>query len=119
MYGLPPVVAINKFPSDTDEEVAAAKSAAIEAGAVGVAEASGFAQGGAGMTELAEAVWDAAHSGAADVKLLYEDDLSTIDKVERISEKLLQRRRRGMGTADQNHRPSLRVERLGLPDLHG
>ena len=88
MYGLPPVVAINKFPSDTAEEVAAAKSAAIEAGAVGVAEARGFAEGGAGMTELAEAVWDAAHSRTADVNLLYEDDLSTIDKVERISEKL-------------------------------
>ncbi len=88
MYGLPPVVAINQFPSDTAEEIAAAKSAALEAGAVGVAEARGFAEGGAGMTELAEAVWDAAHSGAADVNLLYEDDLSTVDKVERISEKL-------------------------------
>ncbi len=88
MYGLPPVVAINKFPSDTAEETAAAKSAAIEAGAVGVAEARGFAEGGAGMTELAEAVWDAAHSGEADVNLLYDDDVSTIDKVERISDKL-------------------------------
>ena len=88
MYGLPPVVAINQFPSDTPEEIAAAKSAAIEAGAVGVAEARGFAEGGDGMTELAEAVWDAAHSGVADVNLLYDDELSTIDKVERISDKL-------------------------------
>ncbi len=88
MYGLPPVVAINRFPSDAAEEVAVAKSVAIEAGAVGVAEARGFAEGGTGMTELAEAVWDAAHSGAANVNLLYEDDLSTIDKVERISDKL-------------------------------
>ncbi len=88
MYGLPLVVAINQFPSDTPEEIAAAKSAAIEAGAVGVAEARGFAEGGAGMTELADAVWDAAHSGKADVNLLYEDELSTIDKVERISEEL-------------------------------
>ena len=88
MYGLPPVVAINKFPSDTAEEVAAAKSAALEAGAVGVAEARGFAEGGDGMTELAEAVWDAAHSDAADVNLLYEDDMPIVDKVERISERL-------------------------------
>ena len=88
MYGLPPVVAINKFPSDTAEEIAAAKSAALAAGAVGVAEARGFAEGGDGMTELADAVWDAAHSDVADVNLLYEDDLSTIDKVERISEQL-------------------------------
>ena len=88
MYGLPAVVAINQFPSDTAEEIAAAKSAAIEAGAVGVAEARGFAEGGAGMTELAEAVWDAAHSGAANVNLLYEDDLSIVDKVERVSDRL-------------------------------
>ena len=88
MYGLPPVVAINKFPSDTAEEVAAAKSAALEAGAVGVAEARGFAEGGDGMTDLAEAVWDAAHSDTADVNLLYEDDMPIVDKVERISERL-------------------------------
>ncbi len=88
MYGLPPVVAINQFPSDTAAEIAAAKSAALDAGAVGVAEARGFAEGGAGMTELAEAVWDAAHSGIADVNLLYEDEMSIVDKVERISDRL-------------------------------
>ena len=88
MYGLPPVVAINQFPSDTAAEIAAAKHAALEAGAVGVAEARGFAEGGDGMTDLAAAVWDAAHSDKADVNLLYEDDLSIVDKVERISDKL-------------------------------
>ncbi len=88
MYGLPAVVAINRFPSDTAAEVEAAQQAAIDAGATGVAEAKGFAEGGAGMTELAQLVWDAAHSDQANVQLLYEDDLGTIDKVERISERL-------------------------------
>ena len=88
MYGLPAVVAINRFPSDTAAEIEAAQQAAIEAGATGVAEAKGFAEGGAGMTELAQLVWDAAHSDQANVQLLYEDDLGTIDKVERISERL-------------------------------
>ena len=90
MYGLPAVVAINRFPSDTASEVSAAKSAALEAGAAGVAEAKGFAEGGAGMTELAEAVWDAAHSDKANVKLLYQDGESIFDKVDKMASNLYQ-----------------------------
>ena len=50
-------------------------------------EAKGFAEGGAGMTELAEAVVAAAEGGA-DVKLLYEDGDSTFDKVDRLAKGL-------------------------------
>ena len=56
MYGLPVVVAINRFPTDNRAEVEAAAAAAHDAGAA-VAEADGFAKGGAGMTDLAAAVW--------------------------------------------------------------
>ena len=90
MYGLPAVVAINRFPSDTASEVSAAKSAALEAGAAGVAEAKGFAEGGSGMTELAEAVWGAAHSDKANVKLLYQDGESIFDKVDKMASNLYQ-----------------------------
>ena len=89
-YGLPAVVAVNRFPSDTPAEVAAAINAAQEAGAVAACEAEGFAKGGAGMTDLASAVWDAAHSDDAEVKLLYEDDLPFIDKVDRMATQLYQ-----------------------------
>ncbi len=87
MYGLPAVVAINRFPDDTPAEIAAARSAAEDAGALGVAEAKGFAEGGDGMTELADAVADAAETGA-DVELLYDDDAPLIDKVETLAEEV-------------------------------
>ena len=88
MYGLPAVVAINQFPSDTNAEVAAALNAAREAGAVAATEARGFAEGGDGMKDLASAVWDAAHSEQADVRLLYEDELPLPDKVETMAQRL-------------------------------
>ena len=90
MYGLPAVVAINRFPSDTPAEVTAAISAAQQAGAVAACEAEGFAKGGAGMTDLASAVWDAAHSDEADVQLLYEDDMQLVDKVDKMAKRLYQ-----------------------------
>ncbi len=83
-YGLPAVVAINRFPDDTPEEVAAVQRAALEAGALAAVEAKGFELGGEGMVELAEAVVAAADQPSK-VQLLYEDDESTIDKVETIA----------------------------------
>ncbi len=87
-FGLPAVVAINRFPDDSPDEVAAVKKLAMEFGAAGVEEAKGFAEGGAGMTELAEAVVSACESGAADVKLLYESDEPFFTKVERMAKEL-------------------------------
>ncbi|MDE0061920.1 MAG: formate--tetrahydrofolate ligase [Gammaproteobacteria bacterium] len=90
MYGLPAVVAINRFPSDSRDEMEAAGRAAEEAGAVAVAEANGFAAGSAGMTDLAAACWEAVHNGDADVKLLYSDNESLQAKVERLAEDIYQ-----------------------------
>jgi formate--tetrahydrofolate ligase len=87
MYGLPAVVAINRFPGDSPEEIAVAREVAIAAGANGVEEAKGFSEGGDGMTQLAEAVVEAANQ-PSDVKLLYEDDESFFDKVENMAKSL-------------------------------
>ena len=87
MYGLPPVVAINRFPTDSPEEVKLVKELAKEFGAIGVEEAKGFAEGGAGMTDLAEAVVEACAQGA-DVKLLYENDEPFFDKVDKMAKQL-------------------------------
>ena len=87
MYGLPAVVAINRFPGDSPEEIAVIREVAIAAGASGVEEAKGFAEGGDGMTELAQAVVEAADK-PSDVKLLYEDDESFFDKVENMAKSL-------------------------------
>jgi formate--tetrahydrofolate ligase len=58
-YGLPCVVSINNFPSDTAAEVDLIRELAVEAGADTVVVNRGFADGGAGGIELAEAVMKA------------------------------------------------------------
>ena len=59
-YGVPCVVSINSFPTDTDAETELLRELAAEAGAETVVVNRGFADGGAGALELAEAVLAAA-----------------------------------------------------------
>jgi formate--tetrahydrofolate ligase len=54
-YGLPPIVALNRFPTDTDDEVELLRAWCAGRG-VAMAACSGFAEGAAGSTELAEVV---------------------------------------------------------------
>ena len=49
-FGLPCVVAINRFGTDSPEELEAVRAIAMEAGADAAVEADGFARGGDGMT---------------------------------------------------------------------
>jgi formyltetrahydrofolate synthetase len=58
-YGLPCVVSINNFPTDTEKEIATIRELASGAGAETVVVNRGFTEGGAGAVELAEAVVDA------------------------------------------------------------
>ena len=55
-YGLPCVVALNSFPTDTEAEITLLKELAVQSGAETVVVHDGFARGGAGATELADAV---------------------------------------------------------------
>ena len=87
IYGLPAVVAINRFPNDSKEEIEVVKKVAKSAGAISVEEANGFVSGGDGMTELAAAVVEAANQ-PSEVKLLYEDKDSFFDKVEYLAKSL-------------------------------
>ena len=61
-FGLPCVVAINRFSSDSPGELAAVKNIAMKAGATAAVECDGYARGGAGAEELAQAVADAAQT---------------------------------------------------------
>ncbi|MDA0733492.1 MAG: formate--tetrahydrofolate ligase [Chloroflexi bacterium] len=79
-FGLPVVVALNRFGTDTTEELAAAKQVALDSGANAAVEADGFAQGGEGMTALAEAVMQAA-TAPDGVKYAYPMEASAEDKV--------------------------------------
>jgi formate--tetrahydrofolate ligase len=58
-YGLPCVVAINSFPTDTANEIGLVKELAVKAGAETVVPHNGFGQGGAGAVDLAKAVVEA------------------------------------------------------------
>jgi formate--tetrahydrofolate ligase len=58
-YGLPCVVAVNRFPTDTDREVALVDELATQVGAERVVVNDGFARGGEGAVDLARAVVEA------------------------------------------------------------
>ena len=86
-FGLPVVVAINRFPSDSAGEVAIVKRRAEDAGAHAAVESQVFDEGGAGGVELAEAVVDAA-SGSPEITYLYPEDAAIEEKVSVLAQKV-------------------------------
>ncbi|MEA2407711.1 MAG: formate--tetrahydrofolate ligase [Thermoleophilaceae bacterium] len=86
-FGLPCVVAVNRRPGDTDEEVALVKKLAMDAGAFGAEVNDGFARGGEGAVELAQAVADACEQ-PSDFQLAYDDDDSIEEKIEKVAKKV-------------------------------
>ena len=87
-FGVPVVVAINVFPTDTADEIAAVREVALAAGARDAVVARHFADGGAGAEDLARAVWAAAEEGGPDFQLLYPDDMPLRDKIETIATRI-------------------------------
>jgi formate--tetrahydrofolate ligase len=85
LFGVPAVVAINAFPTDTEAEWAAIRDVSLEAGARDAVITRHFTDGGAGAEGLARAVWDAAAEGAPDFRLLYPDDAPLLEKIEAIA----------------------------------
>ena len=83
-FGLPPVVAINQFITDTDAEIDAVREAAESVGAKAFL-CSHWANGGAGIEELARYVAELADSGQANFKPLYPDDMPLWDKMNTIA----------------------------------
>jgi len=87
-FGVPVVVAINTFPTDTPAEIEAVRVVALAAGARDAVVASHFVDGGAGAEELATAVWSAAEEGAPAFELLYPDEAPLATKIESIATRL-------------------------------
>ena len=119
-FGVPVVVAINVFPTDTADEIAAVREVALEAGARDAVVARHFTDGGAGAEDLARAVWAAAEEGSPDFRLLYPDDMTLKDKIETVATRIY-------GADGVDYTPaaakSLKLyEDMGfghLPDVHG
>ena len=86
-YGLPCVVSINNFPSDTEAEVELMRELALGAGAETVVVNRGFARGGDGAVELAEAVVDACERPNA-FHQLTPDDTPIKEQIESIATKV-------------------------------
>jgi formate--tetrahydrofolate ligase len=87
IHGVTPVVAINAFESDHPEEIEAVRRISIEAGALGAAVSTHWADGGKGAVELAEMVIEAADQ-PSDFKFLYELDQPIKAKIETIATKI-------------------------------
>ncbi|KZF19015.1 FTHFS-domain-containing protein [Xylona heveae TC161] len=82
-YGVPVVVAINKFSTDTDAEIAVIREEAVAAGADDAIPANHWADGGLGAVDLAKGVISASSKGK-DFKLLYDLDGTVQERIEKI-----------------------------------
>jgi formate--tetrahydrofolate ligase len=113
-YGLPCVVSINTFPTDTDAEVALVEELALRAGAETVVTNRGFALGGAGALDLAAAVV-AACDKPATFSFLTPDGASLREQIVTIAERVY-----GAGGVDflpQAETDLDRMDRLGFGTL--
>ncbi|NQW04426.1 MAG: formate--tetrahydrofolate ligase [Acidobacteria bacterium] len=86
-YGMTCVVAINRFPDDTDAEIAKLQAIMAPKG-VPVILATHWADGGAGAEDLARAVISAIEQGPSGFHFVYEDDLTLWDKMKTIATKI-------------------------------
>ncbi|EJZ19744.1 formate--tetrahydrofolate ligase [Rhizobium sp. Pop5] len=104
-FGVPVVVAINHFTSDTDAEIAAVKEFVSRLGAEAIL-CRHWAKGSAGIEELAHKVVELAESGQAKFQPLYGDDLSLFEKIEIVASKIYHA---GEVTADKAVRDQLQT----------
>ncbi|MCC0077948.1 MAG: formate--tetrahydrofolate ligase [Rhodobacter sp.] len=86
-FGVPVVVAINHFYSDTDAEIEAVKAYVAQQGAEAIL-CKHWAHGSAGIEDLAKKVVQLAESGAAHFAPLYPDDMGLFQKVETIAKRI-------------------------------
>jgi formate--tetrahydrofolate ligase len=112
-HGVSPVVAINAFPTDHDSEHDAIRSVAEECG-VRVAVCTHFSDGGAGATDLAQAVIDACDE-PSDFHYLYNSEATLKEKIETVATKIY-------GAAQVDYTPAAtrqlaNYERLGFGEL--
>ncbi|KAG4306511.1 hypothetical protein PORY_000499 [Pneumocystis oryctolagi] len=87
-YGIPVVVAINRFKTDTEAEINIVRDIALKAGAVDAVTSNHWALGGRGSIELAKSVQYACEKVSKKFKFLYELNLPIIKKIEIISKEI-------------------------------
>jgi formate--tetrahydrofolate ligase len=113
-FGLPAVVAVNRFTQDTQEEIEAIVQACRRKG-VKVALAEAWAKGGEGATELAEMITETVDADEADFQPLYQWGDGVKEKIHTIATKVYGAE--GVDYSTQAERDLRRVQRLGLESL--
>lgn len=113
-FGVKAVVAINHFPTDTEEEIKIVQDLCRSMGVEAVL-AKGFAEGGKGMTALAEAVVRVVEKGETKFQLLYELEQPIEKKVEIIAKEIY--RANGVKYSEAARTMLRRIHNLGLDHL--
>ena len=112
-YGLPCVVAINSFPTDSPAEIALLKELAVKAGAETVVPHNGFGQGGPGAVDLANAVVAACEKPNT-FKFLTPPGTPIVQQIEAIATKLYGAA--GIDLQMQAQKDLAKLEKLGMSD---
>jgi formyltetrahydrofolate synthetase len=113
-FGVPVVVAVNRFTSDTDAEIETIREAALAAGADDSVLSEVWAKGGEGGAALAEAVVKACEK-PSDFKFLYPLDTSIKEKIETIAREIY--RAGGVEYSDEAERKIELYTRAGFDNL--
>nr|WP_297172873.1 formate--tetrahydrofolate ligase [uncultured Agathobaculum sp.] len=113
-FGVPVVVAINSFPTDSDEEVAFIRAHCAARG-VRVALSEVFAKGGEGGRALANEVLSVLDEGKADFHMLYADALPLEDKIRKIAKEIYGAR--DVTIASEAHKELVSIAEMGYGDL--
>jgi formate--tetrahydrofolate ligase len=114
-FGLPVVVAINRFPTDTPEEVIILQDVAIAAGASAAVISTCYRDGGQGATDLAQAVTRLTEGPAPEVTYMYPPHAPLRDKVRALVTKAYGAR--GVHWSAKADRHLAVFEKLGLDAL--
>ncbi len=113
-FGLIPVVAINHFKTDSEEEMAFVKTECAKHGVKAIISDC-WARGGDGMTEIAQAVTDVIDSGVNGFKPLYDWNIPVEEKIMTIAKEIY-------GADDVEYSPKARlglktIKELGFDNL--
>ena len=87
-FGVPVVVAVNHFPTDTDRELSLIAELALSYGAEKAAISEGFARGGEGAVALADAAWSTMERTPSKFQPLFPVDAKIRDKIEIVAQKV-------------------------------
>lgn len=113
-YNINAVVSINHFPNDSEEELNFIKQACADMGVEAVVS-KGFADGGAGMTDLAEAVSNLVEKGESNFTPLYDWSESIEDKIAKIAKEIYGAS--GVDYSSQAKSDLRKIKNLGLEGL--